>query len=278
MHYRDPEAKRRRRQVARFLLGAFLTAIFSVGRLEAEETEPQFPLTLAVMNFTNRAPGDGWDWLEKGLADMLITDLHASGKFQVVTRERMQEIFDEMALGKLGLLDPKTAQQFGQVLKVDWALCGSFLHEAGRIEVECHMVEVATQKLKRVEWVRGPEEKVLELEKQLALKVVENFGLPLTQQERASLLVMRTKSVDAAAHFYAALDHVDHRNQIHALADFRQAAKQDPSYHDARFWIASTYKKLDEYGHAEVELRKLLALKGTVENKFYHKVVLTLGN
>jgi len=108
------------------------------------------------MNFSNRAPGDGWDWLEKGLADMLITDLHASGKFQVVTRERMQELFDEMALGKLGLLDPETAQQFGKMVKVDWALFGSFFCEAGRIEIECHLVEVATQKLKRVEWVAPP--------------------------------------------------------------------------------------------------------------------------
>ena len=24
------------------------------------------PTTLAVLNFTNRNPGDGWDWLEKG--------------------------------------------------------------------------------------------------------------------------------------------------------------------------------------------------------------------
>jgi tetratricopeptide (TPR) repeat protein len=229
------------------------------------------------MNFSNRAPGDGWDWLEKGLADMLITDLHASGKFQVVTRERMQELFDEMALGKLGLLDPETAQQFGKMVKVDWALFGSFFCEAGRIEIECHLVEVATQKLKRVEWVRGSAEKVLELEKELAVKVVENFGLPLTDQERASLLRMRTRSVDAAAHFYTALGYVDLREHIPALVGFRQAARRDPHYYDARFWIASIYKELHEYGHAEVELRKLLALKGKVENEFYHKVVLTLG-
>jgi len=278
MYSRSPKARWLKRRLVVYSVAAFLAAVFSSSGARAAGGRAQSPPTLAVMNFVNRGTGDGWDWLEKGLADMLITDLHASGKFQVVTRERMQALFDEMALGEAGLLDAKTTQQFGKVLKVDWALFGSVLRKAEQVEIECHIVEVATQKLTRVEWVRGPASSVLKLEKDLALRIVKHFHLPLTPQERASLLRMRTKSVDAATHFYAALDSVDHQNDIKALVQFRQAVKRDPDYHEARLWVARAYMRLREHRHAEVELRRLLRLRDRLERKFHHRVVMMLAH
>lgn len=50
---------------------------------------------LAVMNFDNRSSTGQWQWLSKGLADMIITDLSASEGLMIVERERLNEIVAE---------------------------------------------------------------------------------------------------------------------------------------------------------------------------------------
>lgn len=66
--------------------------------------------SIAIMNFTNQALDDPeWQWLGKGLADLLVTDLARTKKFQVVDREKMQDYLDEIDLSETGIVEQKTA-------------------------------------------------------------------------------------------------------------------------------------------------------------------------
>ena len=53
---------------------------------------------VSVVDFYNLSQDKQWDWLGRGLADMLITDLAAVGHFRVVDREGLQTYLDEMEL------------------------------------------------------------------------------------------------------------------------------------------------------------------------------------
>ncbi len=135
------------------ILFCFLGISFLLFSLPAFAEPPT--TTLAIMNFTNRSPSGEWQWLSKGLADMLITDLSNASELQVVERERMQKLFEEMTLSTTGLINDATAARFGKVAKVDKALFGSFLKQGDRLEIEAHIIDVASGELMRVEWVIG---------------------------------------------------------------------------------------------------------------------------
>ena len=107
---------------------ALCACLFALGPAFAADAP-----TLAVLNFTNRNPGDGWDWLQKGLADMLITDLSATDKLRLVTREDMQSLFDEMRLGASGAVTADSARQFGRVLRAETVLTGTFAQKGGAL-------------------------------------------------------------------------------------------------------------------------------------------------
>ncbi|MDK1032477.1 MAG: CsgG/HfaB family protein, partial [Planctomycetia bacterium] len=215
--------------------------------------------TLTVLNFANRHPGDDWDWLAKGLADMLITDLSATSRLQLVERERMQALFAEMRLAEAGLVDEKTAAKFGKTIKADLALFGSYLVEEGNIQIEAHIVEVRTGALRRVEFVKGPAEDVLKLEKQLAEQVVKRLDIPLRPAERKRLLRFRTLKVDAAAAYYRAMDVFDNGDYPAALGLFRRATRHDAEFDKARFQVAQMYLNLGEPQHAVVEFERVAA-------------------
>ena len=218
-----------------------------------EEAAP----TLTVLNFANRHPGDQWDWLSKGLADMLITDLSASKRLQLVERERMQAFFSEMALAEKGLVDPQTAVQMGRMLKAQLALFGSFLVEGDELRIEAHIVEVASGNLRRIEWATGKAENVFRLEKQLAEQILRRLDMPLTDEERERLQRFSTLKVDAAAAYYRAFDSYDSGKYPDALGWFRLACRRDAQYLEARFRVGEMYYSLGEPHHALVEFRRV---------------------
>ena len=46
---------------------------------------------VSVVDFYNLSQNKQWDWLSRGMADMLITDLSSVDRFQVVDREGLQQ-------------------------------------------------------------------------------------------------------------------------------------------------------------------------------------------
>ena len=140
------------------LLVLFELALFAVSCLcgakgaAGEEAGPEDVRTVAVLNFVNRNPGDGWDWLGTGLADSLITDLSKSASLTVVERERMAWTLKEMEIARRGIVDPAAAQNVGRICKVDCVLFGSFLKEFPKHEFAPRvkeMLEVCATELQK---------------------------------------------------------------------------------------------------------------------------------
>src|SRR5438045_1233602 len=103
--------------------------------LSAEAPAPPDKNSLAVLDLANRNQGDAFDWLGKGLADMLIADLSASKKLLVVDRERTQDFMRELELDQAGLV-AGAAARVGKVAKVDWVVFGSYSCRGGDLAVE----------------------------------------------------------------------------------------------------------------------------------------------
>lgn len=234
------------------------TCVFAKAEFDTKSTNVEVK-KLAVMNFDNRSSSKEWQWLSKGLADMLITDLSQCRALQVVERERMQALFEEMKLSAGGFIGAPTAIEFAKVAKADEALFGSFLKKGENLEIEAHLIEVTTGNLLRVEWVKGKVEDLFNLEKKLAFKIIENLNIPITEAERESIRYVPTDSLDAAERFYNGLDHYDKGRYYEAYAEFRAALKKDKAYVEATLWIGTIYTSLGKYRHAVVEYEKVLS-------------------
>src|SRR5688572_24780539 len=75
---------------ATFLVAA---ALALAGQASAAER-----VTVAVLYFDNNSADPQYDVLQKGLADMLVTDLSQVESLQVVEREKLQQLVDELKL------------------------------------------------------------------------------------------------------------------------------------------------------------------------------------
>ncbi|UCH10023.1 MAG: hypothetical protein JSU61_12585 [Fidelibacterota bacterium] len=59
------------------------------------------------------------------LADLLVTSLVKSGRFDVVERSQIQQVMMEQDLGLTGAMDESTAAEVGQILGAEWVVLGT---------------------------------------------------------------------------------------------------------------------------------------------------------
>ena len=101
--------------------------------------------SVAVLDFYNLTQASTWQWLGKGLADMLITDLSASAHLNVLDREGLQAFRREMALSASGLMDEASVLQLGNLAQVDKVLFGVFRIENGQqLHIRASWIDVKT--------------------------------------------------------------------------------------------------------------------------------------
>ncbi|UCF80923.1 MAG: hypothetical protein JSV08_00410 [Acidobacteriota bacterium] len=88
-------------------------------------------IRIAVLDFDAQALsgswGYGWPWshLETAAADGLAAELHESGEFSVLEREKLRLVLQEQQLSSRGAVAPETVVELGKILGVQFIVTGS---------------------------------------------------------------------------------------------------------------------------------------------------------
>lgn len=237
-----------------WLLGVCLFLVPYWSQADDSGTRP----SLAIMSLTNQNLDDPeWQWLSQGLADMITTDLARSRRFQVVDRETVHRYLQEIRLADTGLVDRDTALKLGHIASVQKALFGSYKVTNDQVAIQAYLIDVESNDVERVETVQGPVDEILSLEKTLALRIVENLNVPLTQEEIDSIKFKATDSLDAATRFYRGLADYDDGMYFDALRQFRLAEKADSTYDKPLLFQGHVLENLGEHEHAILAFRKM---------------------
>lgn len=207
---------------------------------------------LAVLNFFNASPAgkvqqyQSWVY---GIPAMLTTDLETIGLFNLVNRERLNDILQEQQLQVSGLVDPATAVQMGRLIAAHYILTGSFgiMGERLRIETQVYSVESGVQL--GATSVEGETANFFLLEKQLVVKLTSYLEAMLSGEEINKLSArIETRSVQASLNNYAGemallqAKNLSATGQTKEAQSARESAKQnfetalnyDPAYQRAR--------------------------------------------
>ena len=134
-------------------------------------------MVVAVLYFDNNTGDRAYDVLQKGLADMLVTDLAGVPRLQVVEREKLEKIIGELDLQRSRYFDPKTAQKLGQVIGARYAVTGAFSAIEPRMRIDIRLIDVTNAAVIMADKVVGKKEAFFELESQLVSKFVRGLDL-----------------------------------------------------------------------------------------------------
>jgi len=150
--------------------------------------------TIAILDFENNSieNAEKYSNLGHALSKILISDFSVLGKLKVVERERLQFIIDELKLtqekvGGKTLVSPESAPQLGKLLGAHAFIFGSFMQIGKTFRLDARLVKTETGEIFKTASVEGKPGKILELAKELTLKITKNLDVAIEKTERKQL-------------------------------------------------------------------------------------------
>jgi TolB-like protein len=190
--------------------------------------------SLAVLYFRNLGKNRELDPLQKGLADMLITDLSQVKSLKVVERARLQSLLEEMGLGMTGLVDETTAPRVGRLLGAREMVNGAFIDlSQEQLRIDAGLFQSTGGEVTS-EALNGPLAKFFRMEKDLALKVLDRMGITPTPDERDAILRIPTENLLAFLAYSQGLDYEDRGMTVEAEKSYKEAVRHDSKFQAAQ--------------------------------------------
>ena len=135
-------------------------------------------IKVAVLDF--QLQGEGYDTKDMGkiVSEWLITALVKEGRFEVIERRLLEQIFQEHKLIMAGVVDAESATQLGNLLGVKVIISGSVLKLKNFTEVNARIIDVESASIITAESAKSTTtERLEELVKQMAEKIIKDFPL-----------------------------------------------------------------------------------------------------
>jgi TolB-like protein len=207
----------------------------TIAQEEAIATQPGSPTTVAVPPLRFSGADSTLVPLERGFADLLITDLGRSTRLTVLERDRIQSLVDEIARSQSARADSATALRSGRMLRAGRVVQGSLTQLPDRtLRVDAAVVDVPTTQSLRTVQRSDVLEQLFAIEKQVAFDIFEALGVTLTPAERALVEQRPTRSIAAFLAYSAGLMAEDAGNLEDAERHYANAVRLDPNFRAAR--------------------------------------------
>jgi curli biogenesis system outer membrane secretion channel CsgG len=105
----------------------------------------QRPLSVAVLDYEDLSPLDSADPdLSELLTATAIATIEDTGRFDVVERQHLATILEELHLGSSSVVDPQARRQLGLITGARLMVFGSYQVIANQLRLDVRLVEVET--------------------------------------------------------------------------------------------------------------------------------------
>lgn len=169
--------------------------------------------------------------LERGMAELLITDLSRSSQLTVVERDRMQALADEIKLSQSDRVDAATAVRAGRLIQAGRIVNGAIVQSGNReLTLDATIVNVSTSQSGAPSQVRDDLDALFDMEKRLVFQLFDALEIRLTPAERELVEQRPTRNLNAFLSYSRGLMAADDGRFDDAARYFENARSLDPGF------------------------------------------------
>jgi TolB-like protein len=194
------------------------------------------PNVVAVMPFRFTGSDSSLRPLERGLADLTVTDLARIASLRVVERAQVQALLDEIDLGASERADTAMAVRSGRMLQAGRIVQGAITQLPGdeTIRLDGAVVDVPTAEVRGADGTDDSLDELFAMQKRFTFSVLEALGVQASAEERSAIEQRPTRSLAAFLAYSNGLAEADAGRLDAAERSFGEALRIDPAFGLAR--------------------------------------------
>lgn len=193
------------------------------------------PNTVAVLPFRYRGSNDELRPLERGLSQLVLTDLGKVDQLRLLERERVQALMDEMQLGDSGRAESTTAARSGRLLRAERVVQGALQDPTGgQLRLDATVVNATSANVVASGSAQDPLPRLFDMEKQVVMELLNRMGITLSPAERRAISERPTADLQAFLAYSRGLVAEDHGDFAGAAEQYDAALARDPNFRAAR--------------------------------------------
>ncbi|MDZ7333014.1 MAG: CsgG/HfaB family protein [candidate division KSB1 bacterium] len=192
--------------------------------------------TIAILDFSNNSivEKEKYSALSQALAEIMITELSKVPDLQLVERQRMNALLQEMQLSQSGVLSEQAGIQVGKLLGAHYLVFGSYMVSFDQmIRVDVRIVEVETGITIKAEEITDKVGQLFHIIKKLNEKIVKDLNIRLSKEARAAWQNSAV-SFDVISSFSTALKLEEQNKFKEAKQIYQTILSNNPAFEPAR--------------------------------------------
>jgi len=234
---------------------------------------PKIENSIAVISFENQTGDDAYDYLQKVIPNLLITNLENTGLFHVVTWERMHDLLKQIGKNDVETIDGDLGFEVCRLEGIRAIVLGFFTKAGDVFNTDIKVLDTETKKILKSYISKGEGvESILKTQiDELSKEISQSISREKIEASQVQISEITTTSMEAYNYF---LDGSKAQEDLYldgARKLFEKAIKLDPTFAFAHLRLGQVYGTLG-YEAAKIEAfkkAKIFSDKSTDKEKLY---------
>ena len=236
---------------------------------------PKIENSVAVISFENQTGDRVYDYLQKAIPNLLITNLENTGLLYVVTWERMYDLLEQIGKKDVDIIDRDLGFELCRMEGVESIVTGSFIKAGDVFATDVKVLDVETKRLVKSAKLTGEGvESILRTQIDALSKEISS-GLGISENEikasQAGITDVSTSSMEAYRYYMEGVEY--HRRYYfdEARESLERAVELDPDFAEAHLYLAFANAWLENNvaRNSAIEKAKALSKKTTEKVRLY---------
>lgn len=215
-------------------------------------------ISLAVIYFENISQDEDLKWLERGLPEMLTTNLAQIEKFDIISSQQLYELLRRVRKKDSSPIDRTTVLAVARQAHVNAFVTGSIVKVGSKIRLTVTLEETQTGKILFSDKVDGESvNDIFAIVDKITLRLAEHLGVIHSGEKHdISIADVTTDSVAAYKHYELGIENLFKLYLNDATQEFQSATTIDPKFAMAYLQLGlARYRGGDDKGMREAITR-----------------------
>jgi len=257
------------------LLGILgITGLFILGFSSLSFAQNQ-KVGLSILYFYNQSGQEDWNWLSKGLTDMLINDLSQIDSLSCSPRQQIEDYYGKFSLTPSKQeMNQSLLKEAVEELETEIIFFGHYsFSSSGQLILSLKKYERTGGEIITFRDIKVENQEIFSLKERVAMQILQDLGIEISPEVLQLIKSIPTSSREALINYYKSLEFRDRAIIEYQGVDFpskplwakaieygEKAVVYDPQYKDAYYLLTEIYKRTRWTIREAESLKKFIAL------------------